>query len=59
MQLWESLEFGARALKLKSTVARSREEIDALGRAQLQRMLGATPNSGAKSWQAFPNIRSN
>lgn len=39
MEIWESLEFGARALMLKSTVKKSREEIDQLGRERLTKLV--------------------
>ena len=39
MEFWEPLEFGARALLLKSTASRSREEIDEMSRAHLVRLV--------------------
>jgi phenylacetate-coenzyme A ligase PaaK-like adenylate-forming protein len=39
MQLWDSLEFGAKALQLKQTVSKSREEIETIGRARLEELV--------------------
>lgn len=39
MEIWESIEFGARALMLKATVKKSREEIDQLGRERLTKLV--------------------
>jgi phenylacetate-coenzyme A ligase PaaK-like adenylate-forming protein len=39
MAFWEPLEFGARALLLKSTIKSSREEIDEIARDHLERLV--------------------
>jgi phenylacetate-coenzyme A ligase PaaK-like adenylate-forming protein len=39
MEFWEPLEFGARALLLKATIKKSREEIEAINRKHLFRLI--------------------
>jgi phenylacetate-CoA ligase len=39
MEIWESIEFGAHAVILKSTVKKSREEIDEIGRNRLTKLV--------------------
>jgi phenylacetate-coenzyme A ligase PaaK-like adenylate-forming protein len=39
MKLWDTLEFSARALSLRSTISKSPEEIEQIGRAQLERLI--------------------
>jgi phenylacetate-coenzyme A ligase PaaK-like adenylate-forming protein len=39
MDIWESIEFGARALLLKSTVRKSPEDIEQLGRSRLEQLV--------------------
>lgn len=40
MDIWESIEFGARALMLKSAASKSPEEIAKLGRSRLEQLVG-------------------
>jgi phenylacetate-CoA ligase len=47
MEIWESIEFGARALMLKSTVKKSREEIDEIGRTRLTKLVEHARNDSA------------
>src|SRR6186997_2046326 len=39
MEIWESIEFGARALMLKSAASKSPEEIEMLGRSRLEQLV--------------------
>lgn len=39
MEIWDSLEFGARALMLKSAVSKSPEEIERIGRGRLESLI--------------------
>ncbi len=39
MEIWESIEFGARALMLKSTASKSPEEIQQLGQSRLEQLV--------------------
>jgi phenylacetate-coenzyme A ligase PaaK-like adenylate-forming protein len=40
MQLWDSLEFGAKAIALKSVTTKSREEVEAISRDRLRSLIG-------------------
>ena len=40
MQLWNSLEFGAKAFALKSVNSKSREEVEAISRDRLRSLVG-------------------
>lgn len=50
MEILESLEFGARALMLKSTVKKSREEIDEIGRERLAKLV-AHARANSEFWR--------
>ena len=39
MEIWESIEFGARALMLKSAATKSPEDIQKLGRSRLEQLV--------------------
>src|SRR4051794_25098828 len=39
MDIWESIEFGARAILLKSAASKSPEEIQKLGRSRLEQLV--------------------
>jgi phenylacetate-coenzyme A ligase PaaK-like adenylate-forming protein len=45
MEIWESIEFGARALMLKSTVKKSAEEINQLAQKRLDQLIGHARNN--------------
>src|SRR5438552_14380313 len=48
MELWDTLEFGARTLQLKSTATKSRDDIAAIGDKHLKRLV-----NHARSQSAF------
>lgn len=50
MEFWEPLEFGARALLLKSTARKPREEIDRITRAHLERLV-AHARANSELWR--------
>jgi phenylacetate-coenzyme A ligase PaaK-like adenylate-forming protein len=50
MDIWESIEFGARALLLKSAAAKSPEDIKQLGRARLEQLV-AYARANSEFWQ--------
>jgi len=39
MDIWESIEFGARALALKATSAKSPQEIERLGKTRFEQLV--------------------
>src|SRR5262245_21028591 len=50
MEIWESIEFGARALMLKSTVKKSADEINELAQKRLEQLIGHV-RSRSKFWR--------
>src|SRR4051812_4839366 len=50
MELWDSIEFGARALILKSTTSKSREDINRISRTRLEQLV-AHARTNSSFWR--------
>src|SRR4051812_29094877 len=56
MELWDSIEFGARALMLKSATSKSREEINRLSCSRLEQLVAHAQKNSAFWREKFSGI---